>query len=89
MILAFLLIALAGVGRAADTVTQDVKVVVLPFAINAGDDLSYLKDSLPELITDRLRESGFQVVDPAEVGRVIDEKASPPLHPRPLVKSPC
>ena len=72
--LAFLLLALVGVGRAADTVTQDVKVVVLPFAINAGDDLSYLKESLPELITDRLREAGFQVVDPAEVGRIVDEK---------------
>ena len=74
VMLAFLLLAMAGVGRAADTVTQDVKVVVLPFAINAGDDLSYLKESLPELITDRLREAGFQVVDPAEVGRIVDEK---------------
>ena len=74
VVLAFLLLAMAGVGRAADTVTQDVKVVVLPFAINAGDDLSYLEESLPELITDRLREAGFQVVDPAEVGRIIDEK---------------
>jgi len=69
-----LLLALTGVSRAAETVTQDVKVAVLPFAINAGDDLSYLKDSLPELISDRLRESGFQIVEPAEVSRLIDEK---------------
>lgn len=59
---------------AADNITQDVKVAVLPFAVNAGDDLSYLQDSLPELLTDRLREAGFEVVDPAEVGRLIDEK---------------
>ncbi len=69
-----LLLVMAGVGGAADNVTQDVKVAVLPFSINAGDDLSYLQDSLPELITDRLREAGFQVVDSAEVRRIIDEK---------------
>jgi len=69
-----LLLGLTGVGRAADNVTQDVKVAVLPFVINAGDDLSYLKDSLPELISDRLREAGFQTVDPAEVARIIQEK---------------
>lgn len=74
VIMTLLLLAMAGTGRADDNVTQDVKVAVMPFVINAGDDLSYLKDSLPELITDRLREAGFQVVDPAEVGRIIDEK---------------
>jgi len=63
----------AGVG-AADNVTQDVKVAVLPFTVNAGDDLSYLQDSLPELLTDRLSEAGFEVVDPAEINRLIDEK---------------
>ena len=35
----------ASVVHAADNVAQDVKVAVLPFVINAGDDLSYLKDS--------------------------------------------
>jgi len=59
---------------AADNVTQDVKVAVLPFAVNAGDDLSYLEDSLPELLSDRLREAGFEVVDLAEISRLIDEK---------------
>ena len=69
-----LLLVLPGAGRAAADVTQDVKVAVLPFVINAGDDLSYLKDSLPELISDRLRESGFQTVEPAEVARLVEEK---------------
>ncbi|WP_419788052.1 outer membrane protein assembly factor BamA [Pseudodesulfovibrio sp.] len=69
-----LLLGFAGVGHAAENVTQEVKVAVLPFVINAGDDLSYLKDSLPELISDRLREAGFQTVDPAEITRLIEEK---------------
>jgi len=60
--------------QAAENVTQDVKVAVLPFTVNAGDDLSYLKDSLPELLSDRLKEAGFEVVDVEEIGRLIDEK---------------
>lgn len=64
----------AAMAHAADKVTQDVKVAVLPFAVNAGDDLSYLKDSLPELLADRLREAGFQVVDNAEISRLMNEK---------------
>jgi outer membrane protein insertion porin family len=65
---------MAGGAYAADGDTKDVKVVVLPFSINAGDDLSYLKDSLPELLADRLRDAGFQVVDRAEVTRLLTEK---------------
>lgn len=64
----------ASAAGAAESVTQDVKVAVLPFQVNAGDDLSYLQDSLPELLTDRLREAGFEVVDPAEINRLIEEK---------------
>lgn len=38
------------------------KVIVLPFAINAGPDLAYLEDSLPKFLTDRLTALGFEVV---------------------------
>jgi len=69
-----LMLITASVVGAAENVTQDVKVAVLPFSVNAGDDLSYLQDSLPELLADRLREAGFEVVDLAEVNRLIDEK---------------
>lgn len=72
-VIATLLFAVS-IAHAADGVTQDVKVAVMPFQINAGDDLSYLEESLPELITDRLREAGFEVVDSAEVARLISEK---------------
>ncbi|WP_319467135.1 outer membrane protein assembly factor BamA [uncultured Pseudodesulfovibrio sp.] len=68
------LMLVASAAGAAESVTQDVKVAVLPFQVNAGEDLSYLQDSLPELLTDRLREAGFEVVDPAEINRLIEEK---------------
>ncbi|MBU4377790.1 MAG: outer membrane protein assembly factor BamA, partial [Proteobacteria bacterium] len=69
-----LLLTMAGVTHAQASEAKDVKVAVLPFVINAGDDFSYLKDSLPELLSDRLRDAGFEVVDGAEVRRLIDEK---------------
>ena len=53
---------------------QEVTVAVLPFEVNAGDDLAYLKDSLPQLLVDRLRQADLAVVDPAEVLRVIENQ---------------
>jgi len=44
-----------------------VKIAVLPFEVNASADLSYLKQSLPDLLTDRFKAAGFSVADPAEV----------------------
>lgn len=72
----FLLAALLVTSVAsAQNVTQEVKVSVLPFEVNAGEDLSYLQDSLPELLADRLREAGFEVVDTEEIKRLIGEKS--------------
>nr|WP_321514207.1 outer membrane protein assembly factor BamA [uncultured Pseudodesulfovibrio sp.] len=75
------LLMVAGAAFAADSLNQDIKVTVLPFEVNAGDDLSYLKDSLPELLTDRLREAGFNVVDQAEVARIVGEKGYTQFNP--------
>lgn len=55
-------------------VNQDVKVAVLPFEIYAGDDLAYLKESLPELLSDKLSESGFDVVAQNDVITLLREK---------------
>ncbi|GAB6060422.1 outer membrane protein assembly factor BamA [Desulfonatronum parangueonense] len=40
---------------------QAIKLIVLPFEINAAPDLEYLQESLPELLRDRLRDNGFEV----------------------------
>lgn len=69
-----LLLPVVAAAQAAGTVEQDVKVIVLPFEVNAGEDLSYLQDSFPELISDRLKESGFDVVDPAEAVKSMADK---------------
>jgi len=53
---------------------QDVKVVVLPFTINAGGDLDYLEDSLPELLGDRLTDAGFAVVSSEETAKLVSSK---------------
>lgn len=55
--------------------TDDVgvtKVAVLPFQVNAGGDLAYLKDSLHTLFGDRLKAAGFTVTDPDAVLRTIN-----------------
>lgn len=72
--LAAVLLFTASTSQAAQNVSQDVKVAVLPFTINAGEDLAYLQDSLPELIADRLGEAGFQVVNSDVVDKLIADK---------------
>ena len=64
----------AAASAMAVTGTQDIRVAVLPFEINAGDDLQYLKDGLPDLLRDRLREAGFDVVGKADIESFIQER---------------
>ena len=48
--------------QAAVTSPREVTVVVMPFEVNAGEDLKYLRQGLPDLLSDRLREAGFTVI---------------------------
>lgn len=50
------------------------KVIVLPFAVNAGPDLAYLEDSLPKLLRERLTGMGFTVVSEEETLRLLQEQ---------------
>lgn len=70
---AFFLLTFVLAANAAAS-AQDVKVSVLPFTVNAGEDLNYLQDSLPELIGDRLSEAGFRVATPDDIAKQIAEK---------------
>lgn len=80
-----LLVLLLAMGLASNVLAvstpgaADVKIAVLPFEVNTGPDLQYLKQSLPELLTDRFKAAGFQAVDPnavrdaaAKLGGVMD-----------------
>ncbi|XPV77317.1 MAG: outer membrane protein assembly factor BamA [Desulfovibrio sp.] len=53
---------------------QEVKIAVLPFEINASDDLQYLRESLPELLADRLSNAGFSVISQEAVKSAILDK---------------
>ncbi len=49
------------------------KVIVLPFAVNAGPDLTYLEESLPKLLQDQLTAMGIHVVPPESTLRMLHE----------------
>ncbi len=53
---------------------QDTKVIVLPFEVNASDDLKYLEDSLPSLITERLAAKGLSAIPQAETMALIQKQ---------------
>jgi outer membrane protein insertion porin family len=50
------------------------KVIVLPFAVNAGPDLAYLEESLPKMLRERLTDMGFEVVSEDETLRLLQEQ---------------
>lgn len=48
---------------AVPAMAADNTVVVLPFEVNASEELDYLYESLPQLLGDKLREEGVNVVN--------------------------
>jgi outer membrane protein insertion porin family len=60
---------LKDIGKAAG-----IKLVVLPFQVNADPDLAYLQDSLPDLIADKLVSAGFSMVERSKVDALIKEQ---------------
>ncbi|MDP2862099.1 MAG: outer membrane protein assembly factor BamA [Desulfobacterales bacterium] len=61
--------------------TETVNVLVLPFEINAQDELSYLKNQIPQVIKSHLKQDGAGILEPdpgmvlsrAEKSGVMDE----------------
>ena len=53
---------------------KPVTIAILPFEVNAGEDLAYLKDSLSGLLADRLKSAGLNVVSLDQVASVMKEK---------------
>jgi outer membrane protein insertion porin family len=58
--LLLLLLGISGLAR-AQVAPSEIKLVVFPFEINADQELAYLQDSLPVMLSDQLREMGFTV----------------------------
>jgi len=72
LILAFLLLLLVQVGlvQAAPAV-QETTIMVLPFQVNAGKDLEYLNEDLPELVAQRLVARGLHVLPQSDVKAIL------------------
>lgn len=68
-VLCFLLLVFFLSGGPA--LADGARVIVLPFAINAAQDLAYLEESLPKLLRERLQEKGFSVVSAEETEKLI------------------
>nr|HID59782.1 outer membrane protein assembly factor BamA [Desulfobacterales bacterium] len=61
----FFLLSIIFLGARSHTWAKDsVHVVILPFEVHAGKRLDYLREEIPELIKNRLREEGVTVVEP-------------------------
>jgi len=68
--------------QAAVTSPREVTVLVLPFEVNAGDDLKYLRQGLQDMLTDRLRDAGFSVVSREALDKALASKGLKASDPR-------
>lgn len=62
LVLAFLCLLTVQAGTSAAATPEETTVIVLPFQVNAGQDLEYLNEDLPELVAQRLVAKGLHVV---------------------------
>ena len=73
-VLSLFFLVCAGLLLAAPThaaqAARDPLILVLPFQINAGEDMAYLNAELPQMISQRLESKGFRVV-PADKARAM------------------
>ncbi|MFV0422907.1 outer membrane protein assembly factor BamA [Oleidesulfovibrio sp.] len=68
------LLVCLGAFQANAATPANLRVLVLPFEVNAEPDLAYLEDSLPDLVIERLVAQGFSVVPREEVQKLLAEQ---------------
>jgi outer membrane protein insertion porin family len=71
LVLVFL--GISGIGWAR-TAPSESRLVVFPFEINADQELSYLEESLPAMLGDKLQELGFSVQSAKATSELIREQ---------------
>ena len=59
---------------------DETRVLILPFEINASEDLAYLEESLPELVAERLAEKEYLVISPAESRALLQQQGITELN---------
>ncbi len=62
-----LLLAMVFSVQAAVVAEAATKVLILPYQVNAGEDMGYLKQDVPKLVAEKLRKAGMTVVSDGEV----------------------
>lgn len=67
---------------AAVTSPREVSVVVLPFEVNAGDDLKYLRQGLQDMLSERLSEAGFTVTSRDALEKALASKGIKSTDPQ-------
>ncbi|HWR03756.1 MAG TPA: outer membrane protein assembly factor BamA [Humidesulfovibrio sp.] len=67
---------------AAVTSPREVSVVVLPFEVNAGDDLKYLRQGLQDMLSERLSDAGFTVISRDALEKALASKGLRPTDPQ-------
>lgn len=78
-------LALFGAPRsdmAAVTSPREVSVLVMPFEVNAGDDLKYLRQGLQDMLSDRLHDAGFTVVSREALDKALASKGLKATDPQ-------
>lgn len=65
----FAALACPGVAQA-----QATRILVLPFEVNAGPELGYLRESLQGLLVEKLREQGLDVVPVEEAKALLEQR---------------
>jgi len=68
------LLVCLGAVQANAAAPANVRVLVLPFEVNAEPDLAYLEDSLSDLVIERLVAQGFSVVPRAEAADLLQKQ---------------
>jgi outer membrane protein insertion porin family len=66
----------------AVTTPRDVPVLVLPFEVNAGNDLKYLRQGLQDMLSDRLRDAGFSVISREAFEKALASKGLKDTDPK-------
>ena len=80
VVMVFMLLALLIAVSASAAPRNGIRVLVLPFAVNSGEDLSYLEDGLPELIGERLAAKNFSIVPNEELEALLAQNSVTELN---------
>ncbi|MDR3639777.1 MAG: outer membrane protein assembly factor BamA [Humidesulfovibrio sp.] len=66
----------------AATSPREVPVLVMPFEVNASNDLKYLRQGLQDMVSERLHEAGFTVISRDAIEKALASKGIKATDPQ-------